>query len=68
MAHSMKPWSIRLWKHTGAVFALMRNFNETRGTAFLLVTHDPRLAARCDRVIQLHDGTIVSDAAQQRSE
>jgi len=44
------------------VFALLRRFNETRGTAFLIVTHDPRLAARCDRVIELRDGTIVSDA------
>ena len=40
------------------VFALMRHFNQTRGTAFLLVTHDPRLAARCDRVIELRDGSI----------
>ena len=45
------------------VFALMRHFNQTKGTAFLLVTHDPRLAARCDRVIELRDGSIVSDAA-----
>ena len=44
------------------VFALMRQFNATKGTAFLLVTHDPRLAARCDRVIELRDGSIVSDA------
>ena len=43
------------------VFALMRKFNESKGTAFLLVTHDPRLAARCDRVIELRDGTIVRD-------
>ena len=49
------------------VFALMRQFNETKGTAFLLVTHDPRLAARCDRVIELRDGTIVGDAANARS-
>jgi putative ABC transport system ATP-binding protein len=45
------------------VFALLRQFNETKGTAFLLVTHDPRLAARCDRVIELRDGTVVGDAA-----
>jgi lipoprotein-releasing system ATP-binding protein len=44
------------------VFELMRRFNENRGTAFLIVTHDPRLAARCDRVIELRDGEIVSDA------
>ncbi|MGH8616550.1 MAG: ABC transporter ATP-binding protein [Burkholderiales bacterium] len=45
-------------------FALLRRFNETRGTAFLIVTHDPRLAARCDRVIELRDGSLVSDRAQ----
>lgn len=44
------------------VFALMRDINKTQGTAFLIVTHDPRLAARCDRVIEIRDGTIVSDA------
>jgi lipoprotein-releasing system ATP-binding protein len=48
--------------HTAdGVFELMRRFNESKHTAFLIVTHDPRLAARCDRVIALHDGTIVSD-------
>jgi lipoprotein-releasing system ATP-binding protein len=40
------------------VFALMRRFNAERGTAFLVVTHDPRLAARCDRVVELVDGVI----------
>ena len=44
------------------VFELMRRFNEAKSTAFLIVTHDPRLAARCDRVIELRDGSIVSDA------
>jgi lipoprotein-releasing system ATP-binding protein len=48
------------------VFALLRRFNETRGTAFLIVTHDPRLAARCDRVVELRDGVIVGDAPHQR--
>jgi lipoprotein-releasing system ATP-binding protein len=45
-------------------FALLRRFNRERGCAFLIVTHDPRLAARCDRVIELRDGIIVRDAAQ----
>ena len=47
------------------VFELLRRFNETRGTAFLIVTHDPRLAARCDRVIELRDGVIVGDAPRR---
>jgi lipoprotein-releasing system ATP-binding protein len=43
------------------VFALLRQFNREQGTAFLIVTHDPRLADRCDRVIELVDGRITSD-------
>jgi lipoprotein-releasing system ATP-binding protein len=47
------------------VFDLLRQFNRERGTAFLVVTHDPRLAARCDRVLELVDGRITSDAPPQ---
>jgi lipoprotein-releasing system ATP-binding protein len=43
------------------VFALLRRFNRERGCAFIVVTHDPRLAARCDRVIELRDGMIERD-------
>lgn len=45
-----------------AVFALMRDFNREDGVAFLIVTHDPRLAARCDRVVELVDGRIKATA------
>ncbi len=45
------------------IFALMRQFNRERGTAFLIVTHDPRLARRCDRIVELVDGKIASDRA-----
>ena len=43
------------------VFALMRQMHAELGTSFLIVTHDPRLAARCDRVIELVDGRISRD-------
>ncbi|GAB4201458.1 MAG: ABC transporter ATP-binding protein [Sandaracinaceae bacterium] len=42
------------------VFELFRRFHRERGTAFLVVTHDPRIAKRCDRVISLLDGRVVS--------
>ena len=43
------------------VFELFRRFNRERGLTVLVVTHDPRLADRCDREINLVDGRIVSD-------
>jgi len=45
------------------VFALMRRMHAELNTSFLVVTHDPRLAARCDRVLELVDGRLVSDRA-----
>ncbi len=43
------------------VFRLLREVNERRGTGFLIVTHDPRIARRCDRVVELVDGRVRSD-------
>jgi len=48
-------------KTSDQIFAMMREFNRELGIAFLIVTHDSRLAARCDREIDLVDGRIVSD-------
>jgi lipoprotein-releasing system ATP-binding protein len=48
-------------ENADAVFDLMRDVNEQSGTTFLIVTHDPRLARRCDRIIELVDGRVVSD-------
>jgi len=48
-------------KSADSVFDLMREVCDTSGTTFLIVTHDPRLAQRCDRIIELVDGLIASD-------
>ena len=43
--------------------AILDLFDElvTAGRTIILVTHDPNVAARCERVITLHDGRIASD-------
>ena len=43
------------------VFELFREVNQKEQCAVLLVTHDPRLSATCDRTIKLVDGRIDSD-------
>ncbi len=49
-----------------AIFTLLREFNAKAGITFLIVTHDPRLAARCDRIVELVDGRVVSDRPNRR--
>jgi putative ABC transport system ATP-binding protein len=48
---------------TGAeVLDLLFILHRDRGLTLILATHDPAVAARCDRVIQLQDGTVSTDA------
>lgn len=41
------------------VFDLLKGFNHESGAACLIVTHDLRLAQRCERIIELVDGKIM---------
>lgn len=43
------------------IFELMRDINQRHQTTFLVVTHDMRLAQRCDRIIEVVDGRIVRE-------
>jgi lipoprotein-releasing system ATP-binding protein len=48
-------------KSAEAVFELMRQVNRDSGTTFLMVTHNVAMAGRCDRILDLVDGTITAE-------
>ncbi len=43
---------------TEEVLALLRDFNRKAGQTFILVTHEPDVAAACDRIIRMRDGKV----------
>ena len=54
---------------TGAkIVDLLFDLNKAFSTTLVLVTHDERLAARCDRQVRLVAGEVVSDDAAQGSD
>ena len=45
--------------HTGEeIHSLLREINKTKGTTFILVTHNEKLASRADRIVKMVDGRI----------
>jgi lipoprotein-releasing system ATP-binding protein len=46
-------------KSADAVFTLLRKVNQDHGTTVLFVTHNPDLAGRCDKTIQVIDGLVL---------
>ncbi|MEL6618306.1 MAG: ABC transporter ATP-binding protein [Pseudomonadota bacterium] len=51
-----------------AIMDLLFALRDRHGATLVLVTHAPELAARCDRVVQLADGRIVTPAQEQAAE
>lgn len=46
---------------TEIVYDLMRDINEKFKTMFLIITHDPRIAQKTDRIVEIKDGRINLD-------
>src|SRR5512145_433672 len=49
----------------GAIIELLFALNRRRGSTLLLVTHDPAVAERADRVVSLRDGRVVGDRRRE---
>lgn len=45
------------------VIDIMKGLGHELGTTFIVATHDPRMASRCDRTIELVDGKITQTQA-----
>jgi putative ABC transport system ATP-binding protein len=50
-----------------SVMRLLRKVSTDHGTAILVVTHDERMIGEVDRVLQLVDGSVVSDESQAKT-
>ncbi|WP_210526240.1 ABC transporter ATP-binding protein [Rubellimicrobium arenae] len=50
-----------------AIVDLLFGLGERAGATLVLVTHDERLAGRCDRVVRLRDGRLAEDPAAARA-
>jgi len=47
--------------NTKAVYELFRELNRELGTAFMIVTHDRRVAQQTDRTLEVQDGLLLHD-------
>lgn len=45
------------------IFALLMELVQTEGITMVMATHDRKLAARCDRLVEMRDGRICEDPA-----
>lgn len=48
------------------IIELLLRLRDERGMTVLVATHDPVVAARCERIITLRDGRVVDDVAVER--
>lgn len=50
-------------KTTEEIMKVLRDLNE-RGKTVVIVTHDEKIAEECDRILEIQDGTIITDTGK----
>lgn len=48
-------------KTSQEIMDLFKQLNQTQHTTIIMITHDPRVAEQCERVVKIIDGRIVDD-------
>lgn len=48
-------------KNSQIVVEILRNINKSLGTTVVIVTHNPEVAEKCDRIVRLRDGVVESE-------
>jgi putative ABC transport system ATP-binding protein len=48
-------------RNAAEILELMAELRARSGMTIILATHDPQVAARCDRLVRLRDGAVVDD-------
>ena len=48
-------------KTGAAIIDVLFARKEAAGATLIIITHDPSLAARCDRILEMNDGRVVAD-------
>jgi putative ABC transport system ATP-binding protein len=74
VARATAPWPLLIFAdeptgnldaRTGAeIVELLFDRHERLGATLLVITHDPALAARCARILEMEDGRIVRDSTE----
>lgn len=49
------------------ILDMMRTLNQEESQTFVIVTHDPEVGERCDRIIRMYDGEIVNAELRVRN-
>ena len=52
-------------KTANEIMSLLRELNERDGLTCVIVTHDPGIGDRCDRIVRMRDGQIVGNTASR---